>query len=193
MPISVVTPAAAEPVTVAEMKEHLRVDWDEEDTYIGDLITACRRMFTGMTNRVCVNEKYTERFENWPRDKGEILLQRAPLSTVSTVVYTDTAGATNSWASSNYTTVTGQEPGRLVLKFSGQWPTDSLQPGLPIVVTYTSGYGTSADDVPADLKLAIKAMVAHYYDNREPVVVGTIASEIPYHLTTLLTHQTVWV
>lgn len=193
MPITRYSGPNAEPVTLEEMKEHLRVDWDDEDTYISDLITACRRLAGDWGNRSFVNEKWDEYFDQWPKGTNEMRLQKAPLQSVSSIIYVDTASATQTWASTNYTVVTASEPGRVVLKWAGSWPTNTLRPGLPIRVRYTSGYGTSAADVPQETKLLIKSLVAHFYENREPVIRGTIASKIPYHLETLLMQNQNWV
>lgn len=193
MPLTLVTAATSEPVTVEEMKEHLNIDFDEDDTYIGDLITACRRLIGGWANRSYVNETWDEGRENWPKGKNEIRLTRAPVSSVTHIKYIDTDGATQTWDASNYTVVTGSEPGRVALKWSGSWPVSTLQPGLPITIRYVAGFGTSAVSVPEENKLAIKMLVAHFYSQREPVVVGTITSKVPYHLETLLMNEQVWV
>ena len=46
------------------------------------------------------------------------------------------------------------------------------------MVTFAAGYGT-ANDVPRNLKLGMLNLVSHWYENREPVVVGQSVSDIP--------------
>lgn len=62
--------------------------------------------------------------------------------------------------------------------------------GLPndrsdIYVLLTAGWATAAD-VPGNLKQAIRMLVAHWYENRETVVVGTITSEVQFGVDQLL-------
>lgn len=46
---------------------------------------------------------------------------------------------------------------------------------------------TFADPMPERAKLAIKALTVHWYDHREPVVVGQV-SQVPAHIKSLI-HQ----
>lgn len=57
--------------------------------------------------------------------------------------------------------------------------------------TYDAGYTVdSLDedvwDAPADIQQAVKLLVGHWFENRESVVVGTTASEVPMSVQMLL-------
>lgn len=43
-----------------------------------------------------------------------------------------------------------------------------------------------SDELPAPLVHAMKLMLSNFYENREPVVVGTITSQVPYSMEYLL-------
>jgi len=49
MPLQLVTPPVDEPVTLAEAKLHLRVDFDEDDALILALISAARQAAEAIT------------------------------------------------------------------------------------------------------------------------------------------------
>ena len=48
-----------------------------------------------------------------------------------------------------------------------------------------AGYGSSASDVPENIKTAMKQLVAHWYDNRE-LVTNVSVNKIPVTVNALL-------
>lgn len=58
----------------------------------------------------------------------------------------------------------------------------------PIVVVYDCGY---EDDVPADLKHAIKLGCATLYENRETFIGGTIVAKLPKEVTNIINNHAV--
>jgi uncharacterized phiE125 gp8 family phage protein len=57
----------------------------------------------------------------------------------------------------------------------GSFPTSFDEAGA-VTVRYTAGY---AEGEAPDLEMAVLMLGAHYYHNREAVVTGTIATELP--------------
>jgi uncharacterized phiE125 gp8 family phage protein len=53
-------------------------------------------------------------------------------------------------------------------------------------VTYVAGYGATSDTVPDAIRHAILLLVGFWFENREGVVVGTIAKELPFAVKSLL-------
>jgi uncharacterized phiE125 gp8 family phage protein len=85
-------------------------------------------------------------------------------------MYTDIEDGENTFASSNYVVDTHSTPGRIVLKSGVNWPSEDLQVGAPITITYVAGFGDE-NDVPDAYKQAMLLLVGHMYENRESVVV----------------------
>jgi hypothetical protein len=56
---------------------------------------------------------------------------------------------------------------------------------MSVRVKFTAGYGAAAS-VPSDLVSALMLLIAHWDQNREPVVIGTITSALPMSVDTLL-------
>ncbi len=85
-----VTPASAEPVSVAEAKAHLRVIHDADDALIGRQITAAREEVEQVTGRALAAASY-----RWlSRAPAEAMtLPLWPVSAVSAVSYLDADGA----------------------------------------------------------------------------------------------------
>ena len=172
-----------EPVTKAEAKDHLRVDITDDDTYIDALVKSARIWAEDFTRRSFVTQTWILKADAFPIG-NVIYLPSPPLSSITSIKYIDTAGTTQTWASSKYDVDTDSEPGRIVPAFGEVWPTTRLVIDA-VTITFDTGYG-AASSVPEDIKHAIKFLVGHWYENREEVVVGTIAKQIPQAAKSLL-------
>jgi uncharacterized phiE125 gp8 family phage protein len=183
-----VTAPAIEPVTTAEAKAHLRVDISDDDTYIDTLIVAAREWAEGYTNRAFITQTWRASF---PTFCNPIELRRPPLLSITGITYVDTAGATQTLATTVYSVDTDSAPGLVTLGYDQVWP--SIQGGHNgVKVTYTAGYGATAASVPAKFKHAIKILVSHWYEIREPVIVGQSVSNVPMSAKHLLLQSRVW-
>jgi uncharacterized phiE125 gp8 family phage protein len=55
-----------------------------------------------------------------------------------------------------------------------------------VAIVYTAGYGNSPADVPEWFKLGVQRTVADFFEHRENVVVGTIATALPREVMDIL-------
>ena len=93
-------------------------------------------------------------------------LPRYPLQSVSGVnVYDEAGNATAVVVATVFDVDAQQMPGRIALKSGQTWPIATREINA-IELTYISGYGDAASDVPAPLKRAIRSMVAYVYAHR---------------------------
>lgn len=175
---------ASEPISVSKLKEHLRVDISDDNDLIAGYLAAARDYVENTTWRSLVTQTWRLSLDGWPAC-GEVVLPRPPLQSVSSIVYYDSEGASNTLASSVYDVDTDSEPGRVVLAYGQSWPSTTLRPMNPVQVTYVAGYGLAAS-VPPHLVQMIKLLVSHWYENREPVVVGSITANIPLAVDSLI-------
>lgn len=178
-----ITGPATEPVTLDEAKQHLRVDHDDEDELIAELIVAARMHVENVTWRALVTQTWECAFPAWPRpegSRGRLELPYAPLQSVTSVKYTDSDAVTTTVASTVYEVDTYATPGVVVPKAGQSWPSFTPSAINAVTVRYVCGYGTAAA-VPGLLKAAIKLLVGHWYENREATVVaaGTVATVLP--------------
>jgi uncharacterized phiE125 gp8 family phage protein len=182
-----VTAPATEPVTLAEAKAHLRVDLSDDDLLIESLVSAARAHIEDATGRALITQTWRLNLDNWPA-ADYIRLPRPPAQSVSSVVYTNSAGTAATLSSTTaYSVDTDSEPGRIVLRYGQTWPSVTLTPVNPIVITYIAGYGR-AESVPQPLKQAVLLLVGHWYENREGSIVGAgvLASPIPFAIDSLI-------
>ena len=182
------TSPATEPITLAEAKKHVEVALavTDHDTHLSDmLIPAARERAETYTGRAWITQTWTltlDRFPAWT-----IPLPRPPLVSVTSITYVDGDGDTQTLSSSLYrvsTNTGGGAPGRITPAYGEVWPTiRNLTDAVTIV--YVAGYG-AASSVPRAAKQAILLTVGNWFANREPVVVGVSASEVPQNAKWLL-------
>lgn len=185
MPLVLQTAPTTEPVTTAEAKTHLRVTTSDDDTYIGTLITVARRHVETITGRALINQTWDYFLDNFPPgDKIVIPLPR--LSSVTSVKYTDKDNVQTTFAASKYIVDTNNEPGQIVLAYGESWPTFTPKPINAVEIRFVAGYGSTAASVPEGVKQAMLLLIAHWYENREPVNIGNIVTEIPETINALL-------
>ena len=76
-------------------------------------------------------------------------------------------------------------PARLVWQGSGPIA-DPERSVNGIEVAFTAGFGAAPADVPATIRHALLLLVAHWYENREPVEIGGEQNAIPPMVSDLL-------
>lgn len=172
----VATAPVDEPISLGEVKQYQRIDGTDDDAYIEGLITAARNQVETETGRSLITTTWTWTLDRFP--SGDVLeVPRSPLRSVSSITYVDTNGTTQTLATTVYDVDTQRDPGRIFLKYQQVWPVvRSIQNS--IVVTFSAGYGT-ANDIPRNLKLGMMILVSHWYENREPIITGTIVADTP--------------
>lgn len=176
-----VTAPPSDPVTLQEAKDHLRVDSTDEDTLIQNAITAATAYIDGPygIGRALVEQQWDLHLDCFPW--GRIVLPLNPVQSVDEITYTDTAGNTQTLASSAYIASVTREPATIEPAYNRNWPSTRLVADA-VKVRFTAGYA----DVPRDLKAAILWLTAHMYENRSPVSVGDNVSSMPFAVQSIL-------
>lgn len=170
MGLRIVTAASEAPVDLADVKRHLRVTDDDEDTLILSMIDGATDLAQRKTNRQFVNQTYEYTRNDW---QEAIYLPKPPLSSITSIKYIDDDGVEQTLSTSVYDTFTNVEPGFVRLAWNQSWPSiRSTQDAVKI--TFVAGYGDSAD-VPAGIQAAVKLLVGHWYEHRESVDISTMA------------------
>ena len=183
------TDPTVEPVTVDELDTQLRGDGvlaSEEGTFLTSLIQAAREYVEEFTHRALITQEYTMVLDNWPRVHGHVLgwwdgvregsivqdaqnyveLPIAPLISVTEVRTFNNDNTAVVFHDTNYFLDTIATPGQIILNTGIVWPTFTRSRN-GIEIRYRAGYGDAATDVPAALRIAIKQLAAHWYENRE--------------------------
>ena len=182
------------PVSTAEAKAHMRVSITDDDSLIDGLISAATNDIEKRLRRKLIEETVTYSLDSFPGFAETILLPWAPLQSVTSIAYTDTQGDSQTLSSSYYQVSTSGITGRIAPVYGQTWP--ATYPQLDaVVITYVAGYGDEASDVPQNIRMAVKTLVAHWYENREAVVTGMVSNDVAKTLDYLLAREkvpTVW-
>ena len=160
-PIPIAGPAV-EPVTLAEAKAFLRLDTAHEDDLVSALIVAARHTLEGATGLRFVAQTWRSRLERWPPGRA-VLLPFAPLLSVAAVRVAPAFGPVSVVTSTAYRLDGSADPPRLVVDPSAPEPGIATG-GIEIDAVY--GFGPAASDVPAPLRLAIRRLVASWFERR---------------------------
>jgi hypothetical protein len=152
------------------MKNYLRVDDDDDDETISDIIGAARERIEDLTSRCLMRQQwkfaldrfpslYTDytfgddylsvsrprRYSVYMRGKNEIILPRAPLISVDSISYLDGTGQRQTLPTSAYTVDDLSEPTRIRPAASQSWPAHMTDVNS-IVITFTTGYELSVTE-----------------------------------------------
>jgi uncharacterized phiE125 gp8 family phage protein len=178
-----------EPITLDELKTHLRITGSGEDTYLTGLIEEARQEIEDASGIAFITQEWLLTLDRWPAAREEwwdgvreahidvlyggnrqnyasVRLPRYPLQTVDTITtYSEDGTATSVTIADVFDVDTQSLRGRLTIKRGATWPI-ALQANNAIEIAYTAGYGDTATAVPAPLKRAVRLMAAFLYEHR---------------------------
>lgn len=163
-PIRTVAPAI-EPVSLAEVKAHLRIEHADEDGMIAIYLSAAVSFldgWSGILGRCLINQTWRQDFAEF-EDRLRLPFVGATDVAVS---YRNLAEAAVPLNASDFVLKTDALGAYLDPAPDTDWPaTGKTHP--PVSVTATYGYGATAASVPADIRSAILVHVGQMYADRE--------------------------
>lgn len=165
MSITIVTPPASEPVSLAGAKLYLRIDHSAEDDLIATLIGAAREAVEAACGRALVSRRVRESLDIWRREAAQgAVLGLGPVTDVVAVRLLADNGSQSVIDPDRYRLEGNRDRPRLV--FASGLPTTLRQVG-GIEVEYDAGYAEDAGDLPVALRLATLQIVASLYELRQ--------------------------
>lgn len=156
---------AEEPVSLAEAKAFLRLDGDAEDGLVLSLIAAARLHVEAVTGRALVSQSWRLVLDAWPAEL------RVP---VLPVIEVTDARAFDEQDDDHALDLAGLRVAGDTLLLPDDPGLPVLRPRLGVEIDYAAGFGDAAD-VPDDLKRAVLALVAHWFEHRDRAVADAVA------------------
>ena len=167
--VTLVTKAAEEPVTLDEIKAHLRIEHDDEDVALEAIIEAARGHldgYNGALRRALINQTWNVAVED-ADGHARLFLPLAPVVSVSAIRYYPPDVETLATATlSDFRLIKGPDWAYLEPKPGKSWPSLDDRPDA-LQAEFITGYGDAGEDVPAPIRHAIKLIAGHLYENRE--------------------------
>lgn len=160
-PIALLGPSV-EPVTLEAMKAYLRLDGTDEDDLVSALIVAGRLTVERKARLSLLEQSWRLRFASWPADRV-LPLPVFPVMGVEAVRLVASAGPAQVLAPDLYRLDQVGDPARLLVDPAAPEPSGR---GAAIEVDVVCGFGSSPAAVPEPLRLAIRRMVAHWFEHR---------------------------
>lgn len=178
--LRLVSGSAELPLTIAQVKAHLRVDDDDEDALIETYLRAAVAYAESFMGRTLIDQTWDYYFDAFPT--GSLNLPRSPLLEVLEVVSEGVSFA-------DYATDFAIEPGRVYLTTGSSWPTTVGETNVGHI-RFRAGYvdlsGSPTGEVPSDILAAILLIIGTLYAHRETIVVGQAPAQLPWSAEQLL-------
>jgi Phage gp6-like head-tail connector protein len=208
----ITTAPAVEPISLAEVKTHLRIDTADEEGLLQALILTSRLHIEVALNLALITQNWSCYFDQWPATLTGRGVPHAPASAAFTSLDPHTALAASASAlrlphgpvksvdavrvyaddgTFVLIPVTGfalalfSRPARIARRIATSLPT----PGRAlngIEFAITAGFGATPADVPSPIRQALLLLVAHWYEHRDPGEIGTAATQVPATVSALL-------
>lgn len=181
MPKALITPPAALPVTLEQVKAHLRVETADDDNYIAELMAAAVAHVEAETGRALIAQTWRLYRDEWPCD-GLVELAVSPVRAIAEIRVYDAAGAPATLAAGKWKLDPVSDPARLLL----------LEPASPgeaingIEIDVEAGFGDTGPDVPDTLRRAILVLVAHWYEFRGAANDAAAMASVPVGFARLI-------
>ena len=166
-------------ITRVEAKAHLNVDFSDDDTYIDGLIAMAEQLVL-VEIQGSADGEGTVSFTSGSTALSGVDTNFMDFTSGDTITIDgDTIKYTSTIA-----TITDKENLDFTCGFS------TTESGLGYTVNYGLPLGTGV--LPKVLKQAMLLMIAHFYANREPVIIGVGAAKMPYGYDFLVSPYKNW-
>lgn len=170
-PVRVTLPAET-PVSLDEVKAHLKVEHTDDDTYLRALIQVVTDHldgYSGILGRALVTQSWRMDLRRFPGDR-ELRFPLLPVQSISAVNYWDALNADQTLDASAYSLYVNSFGPVLLFNGGTQWP-GLYSRADAVRVTFVAGYGTP-NDVPAPIKHAMLLMIGDLYASRGEKIRG---------------------
>lgn len=176
-----ISPPLGAPVTLDEVKAHLRIEHADEDAYLESMIAAATAHLEAVTGRKLLTQVWRQYLDGPPPD-GLVRLAVEPVRAIVAVRIYDGEGVSREVPLEGMELDRISSPPRLVFS-------QALQPGKAlngIEIDIEAGHGEAAIDLPDVLRRALLLLVAHAYEFRGAVPLADQPASEPAGFRTLI-------
>lgn len=182
MGLSVVTPATATVVELADVRAWCAIEDTSQDTVLTIALAGAVGMVEQYLGRTLAQTVYLFAASRFCRTMP---LPMGPVSAIGSVKYRDADGELQTVATSDYALDAVSDPQAVAFDPDASLPS----PGdwvNPVQVTFTAGYAANGIPLPAPVKTAILMLANQWFENRSATNVGNIVNAMPMAVQSLL-------
>ena len=176
------TPPTTEPLTLQEVKNHLRIDGSFDDDLLNSCITSARMYFESQCEISIASQELLLALDSFD---DIVYLPRGPVQSVEDISYADSEN--NQQVMDDWIEDLVSNPARITPAFGQSWPA-TAEVVNAVQVSYTTGYSTPSM-VPKLLKSGMLFFAAHLYENRSAVTDGDL-KEVPMAVESIIQQYT---
>lgn len=151
-----------EPVSLAEMKAHLRLDGTDEDDLVTALVSAARLAVEATTRLVLIEQTWRLTLRRWPPLRA-VALPVEPVLGLTAARIVEANGVATAIDLSLLRLDVDGDPARIIADVTAPSP---LSQAGRIELDFTCGFGPGAASVPQSLRLAVRLLVARWFCHR---------------------------
>lgn len=182
MAVSLITAPASRPITLDEVKTHLRIETQDDDAYLESLIEAGIAHLQNVSGLKLITQTWRQYLDKLPESRA-IRLAVFPVRSILSARYFDSEGVEKTIAESQLELDRFSNPARL--EISSAFASGQNFNGIEIDIE--AGFGDTATQVPDSLRRALLILVAHNYEFRGAVPIGNMPASEPHGFRTLIT------
>ena len=168
-------------LTLEEVKRHLRIEHDDDNAYLTDLIAQSTAHLESVSGLRLLTQTWRQYLDAMPQSRS-IRLAVQPVQSIAAMQAYDEAGNPQAVSPASLELDAVSSPPRLVVHEAVQ--TAKAVNGIEIDIV--AGYGDTPADVPDSLRRALLLLVAHAYEFRGAVPVDQQPASEPQGFRTLI-------
>jgi uncharacterized phiE125 gp8 family phage protein len=183
MSLTLISPPAAVPISLAELKAQCRAFEPDEDAVLAGYVRSATDHIEATTGLRLITQAWSWSVDWLPvRMNGYLRLPLAPAQSVTSITYLDANGAEQTLDPVVFTL----NGGRVALAPNKAWP--SVWHGLDVAtITFVVGFGDDHNAVPEAIRQAVQMLAAYWFAQREAASVGDHPiSDIPFSVRQIL-------
>lgn len=203
MRTEVVVEPTEQPLSIQEVKAHLKITHNDDESYIQRLIEASTRYCEETLNISLITQQRATFYDQissshkdvwWSgarlgsiselfEDPEFLELRGGPVNSIVKFETFDEDAVATEWDASNYylsaSAVSNIPPARVVRKTGSTWPiADRRIDGIKI--THLDGFGADWNTIPMDVRHGLQMLIGHWYANRETVLTKISSKRIEF-------------
>lgn len=178
------TNPAFDAVTIDRARQQCNVSHNEDNQFLKSCLLAAQAYIEKALECTIGESNWLLTLDRFPASNAPLPIPMWPVKEVTAVRYTDTNGVEQTLSLASITQPASEGRFQMCSVDWQAWPIVRHNPNS-VEIEFTAGW-SGREDVPPQITQAILMLVAHWYENRESVLIGQTSKEIEFATTALI-------